>query len=86
MATGRMATWSIVTGTSRNHSPQRMHLPKAGADREEGLRSEGQPSWQWPRVWPCSRLKADVELMPPPIQVCGELFTGVSGNRIRVES
>lgn len=44
---GRMATRSSVTGTSRNHSLQTMHLPKAGADGEEGLLSEGQPFWRW---------------------------------------
>lgn len=47
--------------------------------------SVGREGYQHP-VWPCSRLNAGVESPPPPIHVCGELFTGVSGSRIRVES
>lgn len=81
-AVGRTAAWPLVTGSSSGGS--------AGSTSPRGW-GRGDRVWRAPprhqhRVWPCSRLNADVELTPPPIHVCGELFTGVSGNRIRVES
>lgn len=38
-----MATWSIVTGTSRNRSLGAIRLPKAGADGEEGCVQRDSP-------------------------------------------